>query len=1444
MKFPGFFSWAAIVGALVVGPGAFGAEAEEEGLRFLQPLICSRTGNEFCTELKAADNVKEVSAEIFRFDIMAALKRGLPVDYGNIKREDFGSLGFALKFVSKESACKLKRQGEVVSFNLGKIPQNGTYLIRACAGSEEAYQLFSVSDIGLVSLNSPNREGNCSFWISNLKTGTSSVPDRAVKYTAQSGIFENGVNIGGGGLIDAKSEKETVLYAFRKGEQTALCLIAPEEKFSKCWLGFLTCESRTLQPGQNLRYRAVLRKLGPYRSDSGDAKEIFEIELRDSKNKLICSDKTALDFDSGINGILKIPKELEDVSYTLALKDSRGGMAASYEFVAGEASDKQLSLTARSDKTFYEPDGVIVLELDFRDKDKLPLGGVDLQLTAEQCEVDFADAYGYGCLGMRCVSAFKACPLDNGLIKTDASGKAVFKLKAESLNLNDGKCHSVRFNISSEDGKAAALCSVILAPKAYHLHIGGGEELCAGDRGNFYIQFNDWQGIPLKDAEADVCIADANGKALQNTRLKTDERGQAAFACDFAEGGSYTVRAEIKALPSGKTEDSVIEGKRYLTVGGKAAHLHLAIKNSFCRVGEEAEIKTELPTAGGDVLLVLENSGFYRRYVIHTGKGENSFKIPVKADMFPFVNVKVYCLSGGRLYEESRVLNVFDPERFIKLESALESLPVKGRNGRIKVRAFDVHGNPVRGRVQLALINTENMPFAADENFIAAILGGSRQRGLLERTNICRADSPPAEIEAEPAVLFSDYRYIDLGGCPLGEDGIGEAEAEMPDLQGKWTLLSYTVTDEGYIGFDASDINIFDSVELTADGPSVLNGGDFAEFKIKLHNTGREALRLQVGLRTQKENILHLQLKSDFTERGGSYYSPEFDLAPGGKKEFGCIVKGGLPGADNIVVEVKGGNGADKYQMPVVIQPMVTVYNQNLHDILKNETVLEFDKFKPEYIGRVFDRSLNLEMMNGLGGVLALNAENLLGRETDDCTDFVIAAWTAPSLCASAFAKNNIEVPESMKLSPLREENCRRLLASAQNSDGGFAWYRGLKSDPNMTAWTLFYLKKLKNSGVTELDEAADRAERYLRRSADQAPLNRRMLYSLALPDLKFSESEIQKIERMDDAVDNAAILSYLHYLVGHGQKQKAKALWSFFAERLIKEKELVYCLGGEVLSDCQATALALWIGSSLELPVEELEPLVNWLMGERENGLWGNYGDTLAALEALAQLMYRDFSPPDSPSYGIWINGNEIETGDGLNDKNLWYRSINLKVSQLPDSNLRVKLVKNGKEKIWVDAYESLVVHGLKEAGYFNNMTGETVGDPAKAPFFIENGWQALGKKDKHHFVKEGAGGSLSVRVISKVDLSRVRIKLPHLGGFTADKLQKPEGPDCVFDSLGGCIYIYSLPKGEYSFKVDGTVSECGEFTASPARLQSDGNPNEYAQAEPFAVTAERVGK
>ena len=1413
-------------------------------MRFLQPLICSQAGKEFCTELKAGEDIKDISVEIFRFDIMSALTRGLPVDYGAIKREDFGSLGFALKPFSKESGCKFTRSGDVISLNLGKIPQNGTYLIRAGSGAEEAYQLFSVSDIGLVNLCSFNQDGGSCFWVSDLRTGAGSVPDRAVKFSAQKGVCENGVNIGGGGLADAKAEAETVLYAFRKGEQTALFLAAPVESCSGCWQGFLTCETRTLRPGQNLSYRAVLRKAGPYKAESSDSKEVFTAELRGSDNKTVCSDKTALDFDNCINGMLKIPKELEDRSYTLVLRDSRGAAAASYEFDSVGASEQQLSLNAGSDKAFYGLGDAIVLELELQDKDKLPVGAADLKIQAKQCEADFAGAYGYGCLGLQAVSAFKPCPLIDGFVKTDAAGKAVFKLNAKDLNLNDGKCHVVRFNISSEDGKASASCSFLLTPKPYYLQIVGGEDLCSGDKGNFYIQCNDWQGNALSGAEAEISISGKDGKALQSLQLKTDERGQAAFAYDFTEGGDYTVRAEINNISSAASKAPSAEIKKHFAVRAKAEPLHLKIQDSFCLTGEETVIKTELPAGGGDVLLVLENSGFFRRYVFHTDKNELSFKIPARADMFPSVNVRVFCVSGGRLYSDSKSLSVCDPDRFVKLSAALESLPVKGRNGKIKVKAFDSQGRPAHGNVQLALINTEDKPIAADENFLASVVLEGRRRGdISENTNLSRNGLSEVKKASEPPAVFSGYRHIDLGSCRLGEDGLGEIEAEMPDLQGKWTLIAYTFTNEGYIGFNAADVNIFENLSLSAEGPSVLNGGDFAEYKIKLRNTCSESLKLQIGLHAQKQSILHLQLKGGSENRGGVSYVPEFELAPNAVKELECIVKGGLPGSDNIVVVVKSSKGADKYHMPIVIQPMVTVYDQNRQASLKGETVLEFDKFKPEFIGRVFDRSLNLGLMNGLGGVLALNAENLRSRESRGCTDEVLAEWAVPVICAPAFSKYNLDIPEGLKLSPSQDEDCRRLLSAARNSDGGCAWYKGLKSDPVMTAQVLLYSRKLKNLGLDGLDEMIGGAEKYLHKAADKAPLNMRMLYYLALPDLELNKDDAQKIERLGKEIDTPAILCYIQYLIDHQQNSKALALWSKLAARQQNGEETACFRGNEAISGCQTTALALMIGISLELQDEELEPFVNWLMGERENGLWRTPGDTLAALEALAQLMRRSFSPPGSPSYGVWINGNEIETGDSLNEKNCWYRRINLKVSQLPDSNLRVKFVKNGKEKIWVEAYESLVVHGFKEAGYFNNITGETVNDPAKAPFFIENGWQEIGKKDKPSFVKEGDKGYLLIKITSRVNLNRVKATLPSLGGFTPYKLLSPGGVNCVFDRQGGCIYINSLPKGEYRFKVEGRISECGEFTASPARLQPAGNPDEYAQAEPFAVTAERSG-
>ena len=233
-----------------------------------------------------------------------------------------------------------------------------------------------------------------------------------------------------------------------------------------------------------------------------------------------------------------------------------------------------------------------------------------------------------------------------------------------------------------------------------------------------------------------------------------------------------------------------------------------------------------------------------------------------------------------------------------------------------------------------------------------------------------------------------------------------------------------------------------------------------------------------------------------------------------------------------------------------------------------------------------------------------------------------------------------------------------------------------------------------------------------------------------------------------------------------------------------------------------------------------------------------------MAALEAVSAYMYRFYEVPKDFSYGIWINGNELDSDNSLAEKNDWHRSFSLSVAQLPDSPLNVKVIKSGNDLVWVHVHESLTVHGLPEVGYRKEVPVSYIDSVAQAPFFISSECKIVeSQKGEVHPVGEGVFGRLgdaafiNLKVSVKENRRYAVIDLPYLGGWEVSQVAGLEDLNAFFDKQANRLYVTFLPKGEHIFKLKGKLTYQGEFTAKPALLKFDNAPFECAQAAPFTL-------
>ncbi len=1464
------------------------SDAEEENIRsglsaaFFKPLYCVGSGEHIDAEFFASDGLpKSLALDIYNFELSAALAKNLPVNYADLSSDDFNSLQFAL---TERQTLSLSQVDLVLSdkvatekdglchYRLG-LPElkDGIYLLRLYSDDkqikvQDSFQIINVSDLRLAYLNSGSTSGI--LWVLDSKTGDPVAVDQVLyqSYVRNKKSTSVALNCSPKGLINLPSSSEGMssICLVGKGQRRAVIVSSDRSSFSKRWKAFLWCDSRSAVPGRTLTYKAVLHDVFSGATLSEAAKEVFKVRLCSLRNEIVVESKAALGFSGTLSGVIEIPKNLPREPYVLVLEDSRGARVAGCGLASALPEYSDVKFKIEPSKPFFTVGQDVLLNLSLTNSEGLPITGREVTLSFSVCQIKAKAGHEVGSLGVEADSSFAPSgKLPAVKTNTNLAGQAQVRFSCPSSISGDAQLAVVRVQAAARGAqnrlyRSACSFSVVSAPG--YLSLNGPQEIRVNSFAQYLVQASDFSGMPLGGIKLDISALSESGKSIDIGKFMTDDKGCCLFTWRPTVQGRYIV--SVRAL--GETEKSSVGGNFDLTKlqarnsvavaaeGGDC--FDIDITKRFVEVGESSEIRLYAPKSVKKALLIFDRDGILSRYVVNLTDGSASLTLPFKKKFAPTVRIIALAYLNGEFKKAEELVYVHDSEQVFNIKATWAGRPLSGQVTELNLVALNNKGERLVSLLNVRLIGPEEQPYLCQDSIFNAFCSPDNWRkATLSVDDREHHDSDDGAADFIPTILYPENRCIEAAKVRTAPDsGSAKCSVTMPSEEGCWKLLITGVTEDGKIGQTVLPFILKKDIEAIITGPAAINRGDFAKYNLSLQNCTDKELHFTMAVKAEDTSVLLIQ---DSRSAFDSGETSKITLKAHESKIFNFMIKSGLPGASNIVVEIKGDNGLERYTRPVEVLPLVTVYSQDANALLRREADLKLDRFRKDFIGRVFDRNLNIEIMNGLAGVLASSVHSFSNLSAIN-SEAVLTAWAAPVICSAPFMKHNLKIPAYFSLSPEQAQDSLLSLQMSQNKDGGFGWHSGLASDPIYTALTIRYLNALHETGIGEAESLIKSGEAYLQKVRSKLSLNERLVLSFAFQDPKISAADLSKALQNVDKLDNPSFIALIRYLELNNRRDEAKKLWRAASKRY-KTKESssftgegefvtksIFWSGDYLFSDCKTTALALIANLSLEGDSAKSRALLNWLLSNRCGQAWNTASDTLVALEAVSAYMYRFYEAPKEFSYGIWINGNELESDNGLTEKHNWHRSLALSVAQLPDSPLNVKVIKSGSDLVWVHVHESLTVHGLPEAGYRKETDSSYTDSAAQAPFFISSECKIIGsQKGEVHPVGEGIFGRLddatvlSLSVCSKENRRYAIVDLPYLGSWEISQVEGLEGLNARFDRQTNRLYVTFLPKGEHIFKLRGKLKYQGEFTAKPALLRFDNAPFECAQAAPFTL-------
>ena len=808
-------------------------------------------------------------------------------------------------------------------------------------------------------------------------------------------------------------------------------------------------------------------------------------------------------------------------------------------------------------------------------------------------------------------------------------------------------------------------------------------------------------------------------------QLVTDTSAEGDIVFTPPQGGSYRIVAtsfdeagrRIRASRFVWVSDSETvswrrsENDRLTLISDKASY----------RPGETAEILVPSPFAGEQwALVTVERGGILSREVVLLSSNSTVLRVPITEDHVPNIYVGVVLVQGradalaagdgAPATSGTRIgyvaLEVERDSRLLDIElTPSNGAPLPGETIDIDVRVRNADGEPVVGRFAVDLVDKAVLSLqprvtgAIVEAFYARRgLGVSTSSGLtlslsqlvleqLEDAGIdldevkyavsdatagtalpmsaapvmeeaARDGAPAGAGEQLPEGVdlredFADTAYWNAE-VSTDEDGTARISVPLPDNLTTWVVRAVGVTPSTLVGERTTDLLVTKPLLIRPVTPRFLVVGDRVRLSAQLSNLTKAALDAEVTV-----GQTGLSLDSPATQTVA--------VAAGGEVEAVWWAEVLDVDSVDLAFSVVSENLSDAARPRLTSDDgTIPVYRYTAPETVGTSGVLGEAGSRTELIALPDNASLDRTSLSlRIDPSLAAALEDGLGylEHFDyECTEQVVSRFLPNVLTLRALKRLGInDASLTERLDRLVPEGLAKLY-ERQNSDGGWGWWSGLSSSPNLTAYVVFGLLHVAESGFTVRSQTIEDGLDFLE-SALRSPnlistgweANRQawLVYVLSLGHRDHAV-ERQAAELFDERAKLAhyarAYLALSIDAIDPGSPLIATLVADLYGEAILSAtgahwEEEAYD-GWAMNTDTRSTAIIIDALVALDPDNPIVANAVRWLMIARRNGIWETTQETAWALIALCDWMVMTGELEGAYDYGVSLDGAPLIEG------------------------------------------------------------------------------------------------------------------------------------------------------------------------------------------------------
>jgi hypothetical protein len=1134
---------------------------------------------------------------------------------------------------------------------IDKLP-DGLYLVEATDGHYKAYTLLMVSRIVLITRTST---GSILAFVVDRQSGDPIANAQVVygigrKEQGRATTDADGVAELHGAVTkqaDADSLWVTATTADEFAAVTPTVWSFNNTETSK-WASYVYTDRPVYRPGHTVHWKAILRARVENHLELPKIPSIH-VRISDEQDHPIFDQQMPITAEGTVAGDIAIAVNAALGYYTIRLGETDADISGSFHVEEYRKPEYQVRVTAQNTRVLQGQSNQIVIDSRYFFGEPVAFGKVKYRIyhsphywwdededqsgsdsTDDEDQSSNTDMYG-------------ADEQAEQTGKLDANGKLTINVptKVDSSQRHTDQDYYIEAGVTDEANREITGRGHFLATYgSYRIHVEPASySVRAGSSTNFTVTALDYDNKPVQTHVhlaltwrhyADGKTTTTNGGSADVT---TDQRGTASASVPVDQSGS----AEVLASSTTPENRTVID-ETWLWVFGSneadwfsnsAQSVQIVTDKKTYSPGDTAHLSIISQVAPFHALVVATGYSVEFRKVIPSDGMTVNFDLPITTDSQPNLDVSVFFLKDGQLYQASQQIKVPPVEQQLQVEiKRNEDVFQPQTPADYDVYTRDYRGNPVSADLSFGVVDEaiysiypdssgdivktlypNRFSFTSIDSSLQYYFSGSagdKSPELAQRSTRYRpqlAQVKPGNDLVQPKVrkAFPDTAYW-ASNIHTDAQGHTHVKFTFPDSLTTWRATVRAITSSSQAGSAIDRVIVRKNVIVRMGTPRFLRKGDQITIPVIAHNYLDQAKQITISL-----DIKGLDLVAGATK--------QINVA---SKADGTVlwrVKASAIGTADLVAKALTNEESDALELTFPVEPSgvkQTVSHTGVATGASASTTIDFPANTDPAA-----HNLHIEVSPSIAGSLFSALDDLTSYPWG-CTEQTMSSFLPNVIVADTLKKLNL----TAHIDPADLESKVNAgfdrLADYQHDDGGWGWWKEDESRVFMTAYVVSGLGEAARSYplTAPRQQMLDNGRQYLQKQLAAHPrmipdLRSYVVYALSESGTENLSDQLDTLwSRRNDLSSEGLSLTGLAML--HGSDSRIADLARLLESKARQEGELASwpstynpVLDLEYDDSAQSTAFAMRFLAHADAQSPLLPKAAEWLMLNRDNGYW-----------------------------------------------------------------------------------------------------------------------------------------------------------------------------------------------------------------------------------------------